>query len=226
VLAAPAQATPELLDLLIPHLRRAHVWDVTGETVEILEDMYQQAAEWAEAMGWTVTTPGHVMLIHTPYGACRLEGRVGETRITVKHDALVSDVLPPDLSTAAEYGVPIFLIGEPDQNLLWRPTDPTDRLIQPHHAAHPDHLIAALRDAGFVVSSASHTQSRSTNERHQIMVSVMQYADAARAARPRAWPRIDAWETRRLRQVRAARLTLHRLRRDILALPRDSQTGD
>jgi SAM-dependent methyltransferase len=78
-------ARPRLLDLgagtgslfrwLAPIIGRSQAWVFADADTNLLARALDDTADWAEDMGWTVSSPGRALLIHTEIGTWRIETR-------------------------------------------------------------------------------------------------------------------------------------------------------
>jgi SAM-dependent methyltransferase len=256
-LSALLPARPRLLDIaagtgtmfrwLAPRIGRAQVWLLADENEDLVAAAFERIEYWAIRRGWTVTWPGHAMLVHTPAGAWRIEG-FGVDLAKAPADlplrgvnAVLCNALLDRVSRdwfdrlADVLRAPLLACLVGDGHCDWFPRHPADRLIQaglarsqlcdsglgpPLGASAPANVARTLRSRGFAVYLASSDWRVARSELTMARTLVQDAADAARAAFPRRSQAIAEWEALRLRQTLAARLAVRIGHRDILAIPR------
>lgn len=260
-LSAMLPPRPRLLDIaagtggmfrwLAPRIGRAQAWLLADEDETLVAAAFERTAEWAIRRGWTITSPGRAMLVHTPNGAWRIEGfaadlaedPAGLPLHTI--DAVVCSALLDRVSRAwldqvtDALRAPLLACLVADGHCDWLPRHPTDRLIRagaqrqhargsgfgpPLGASALAKARRALHARGFAVHAASSDWRVSRSELTMTRTLVQLAADAARATFPGHRQTIAAWEAVRLRQTLAARLAVRIGHRDILAVPHQSRT--
>jgi SAM-dependent methyltransferase len=116
--------TGSLLRWLGHFIGRAQAWTLVDADPSLIELAYDTIADRAETVGWSVTAPQrHVLLVHTPHGAWRVEGLVTDLAEIPENlpldqvDAVVSSALFDLVSeewvaelvpAIAEHGLPFY----------------------------------------------------------------------------------------------------------------------
>lgn len=260
-LSAMLPARPRLLDLgagtgslfrwLAPRIGRAQAWLLADEDDALVADAFERTRAWATRRGWTVTSPGRAMLVHTPVGAWRIEGfgvdlAAAPAGLPLNRiDAVLCSGLLERVARAwlerllGALRVPLVAGVVPDGRYEFLPRHPADRLIAaamrwqpnpggefgpPLGATAAAVVHHALRAAGFIVHAAASDWRIGRGELAQTRALVRLAADQARGVFPLRRQAIADWEAVRLRQSLAAKLAVRVGHRDILALPRRPRT--
>jgi hypothetical protein len=249
-------ARPRLIDLgcgtgslfrwLAPLIGRAQVWIFADADADLLHRALDDTQDWAQAMGWSVSTPGRAMLIHADTGTWRIEtkridlaGALTQLPLSNVDAVLCSALL--DLVSAdwvqrfvALLRVPLLTCLNVDGRDTLMPADPADVLVRRGFRQDqgrdkgfgpalgprlPAVLVAALSERGFTVRSAASDWRIGPAEQDMLEELVIGHGAAASRQLPRHRPAIDAWTARRINQIERARLRLRIGHRDILALP-------
>jgi hypothetical protein len=247
---------PRLLDLgagsgslfrwLAPLIGRAQVWTFADADPDLLGRALDDTQDWAEAMGWTVTTPGRAMLIHADTGTWRIETRsvdlaAGLSQLPLAAiDAVVCSALLDLVSAAwihrfaAQLRVPLLACLNVDGRDAFLPPDPIDRIVMAGFRRDQGRdkgfgpalgtrahgvVLAALAARGFTLRSQASDWRIPAREMAMLEELVFSHADVARRHQPQRSAAIDAWEARRVDQIGRARLRLRIGHRDLLALP-------
>ncbi len=241
--------TASLFRFLAPIIGRAQAWTIVDADEALLGCAFARTADWAEARGLRVTTPGRALLIHTPQGAWRIEGLATDfgddpSRLPfAAHDAVVCSALMDLVSAAwaerlaAALRVPFLACLNVDGRDRFRPAHPDDRLIargfardmrrdkgfgRAMGAAAPAMLVRLLAARGFRVATAPSDWIIPPIAGPMLEAMVRGHAAAATNALPVAAARIAAWEQARLAAVARGRLGLTIGHRDLLALPAET----
>jgi SAM-dependent methyltransferase len=255
-LAETLPARPRILDLgagtaslfryLAPIIGRAQAWTIVDADEALLGHAFARTADWAEARGWRVTTPGRALLIHTPQGAWRIEALAIDfaenlSRLPLHaQDAVVCSALMDLVSPAwaerlaAALRVPFLACLNVDGRDRFRPAHPDDRLVARGFArdmrrdkgfgramgtAAPVTLARLFTARGFTVATAPSDWIIPPIARPMLEAMVRGHAAAAANALPGAAARIAGWEQARLATLARGRLALTIGHRDLLALP-------
>ncbi len=241
--------TASLFRFLAPIIGRAQAWTIVDADAALLGYAFARTADWAEAHGWRVTTPGRALLIHTPEGAWRIEALATDfgddpSRLPFRaHDAVVCSALMDLVSSAwagrlaASLRVPFLACLNVDGRDRFRPAHPDDRLVargfardmrrdkgfgRAMGAEAPATLGRLFAAHGFRVASAPSDWIIPTIAEPMLEAMVRGHAAAAAHALPAAVARIAAWEEARLGAVARGRLALTIGHRDLLALPAET----
>jgi SAM-dependent methyltransferase len=258
-LAETLPARPRIMDLgagtaalfrfLAPIIGRAQAWTIVDADEALLGYAFARTADWAEARGWRVTTPGRALLIHTPHGAWRIEALATDfaedpSRLPFHaQDAVVCSALMDLVSAAwaerlaAALRVPFLACLNVDGRDRFRPAHPDDRLVargfthdmrrdkgfgRAMGTAAPVTLARLFTARGFTVATAPSDWIIPTIARPMLEAMVRGHAAAAANALPAAAARIAAWEAARLGALARGRLALTIGHRDLLALPAET----
>lgn len=258
-LAETLPARPRILDLgagtgsmfrwLAPIIGRAQAWTIVDADGDLLGHAFARTADWAEARGFRITTPGRALLIHTPAGAWRIEALATDfgadpARLPLRdHDAVVCSALMDLVSPAwaerlaASLRAPLLACLSVDGRDRWRPAHPDDRLVargfardmrrdkgfgRAMGAAAPATLARLLAARGFRVATAPSDWIIPAIAAPMLEAMVRGHAAAAADALPAAAARIAAWEGARLGALARGRLALAIGHRDLLALPAET----
>ncbi|MBV9756708.1 MAG: class I SAM-dependent methyltransferase [Alphaproteobacteria bacterium] len=256
-LSASLPARPRLLDLgagtgslfrwLAPRIGRAQAWLLADDDDALVAEAFERTHVWARRRGWTVTSPGRAMLVHTPFGAWRLEGfgidlAAAPAGLPLDRiDAVLCSGLLEHVSRAWLDGmlrrlrVPLLACVLPNGRYEWLPRHPADRLIAaamrrplPPDAefgmslgANATALVQrALGAAGFDVHTAPSDWRIGRGELAVMRALVQLAAERAHDVFPARRRMIADWTAVRLHQTLAARLAVRVGHRDILAVPR------
>lgn len=258
-LADALPARPRIMDLgagsgalfrfLAPIIGRAQAWTIVDADAELLGEAFARTADWAEAQGFRVTTPGRALLVHTPHGAWRIEALATDfaddpARLPLHaQDAVVCSALMDLVSAswaarlAAALRTPFLACLNVDGRDRWRPAHHDDRLVGRGFARDmrrdkgfgramggdaPAMLARILAARGFRVATAPSDWLIPTIAAPMLEAMVRGHAAAAASALPAAAARIAAWEEARLGAIARGRLALSIGHRDLLALPAES----
>lgn len=258
-LAAALPARPRIMDLgagtaslfrfLAPIIARAQAWTIVDADAGLLGCAFARTADWAEARGWRVTTPGRALLVHTQAGAWRIEALATDfgdhqSRLPFgAHDAVVCSALMDLVSfawadrLAAALSVPFLACLNVDGRDRFRPAHPDDRLIARGFARDmrrdkgfgramgteaPTTLARLFGARGFAVATAPSDWIIPPIAEPMLEAMVRGHAAAAANALPAAATRIAAWEQARLGALARGRLALTIGHRDLLALPAET----
>lgn len=258
-LAELLPARPRIMDLgagaaalfrwLAPIIGRAQAWTIVDADETLLGHAFARTADWAEARGYRVTTPGRALLIHTPQGAWRIEALATDfaddpARLPLReHDAVACSALMDLVSAAwterlaAALRVPLLACLSVDGRDRWRPAHPDDRLIGQGFArdmrrdkgfgramgpSAPAMLARRLAARGFRIATAPSDWIIPPIAAPMLEAMVRGHAAAAASALPAAAARIAAWEQARLGALARGRLALTIGHRDLLALPAET----
>jgi SAM-dependent methyltransferase len=258
-LADALPVRPRILDLgagtgalfrwLAPYVGRTQIWTLVDSDAALLNRAFDDIAEAADRVGWTVTLPKpRIMLVHTPVGVWRVEAQVADLAEAPgvlkleETDAVVSTALcdlvsrPWVTRMAASLRVPFYAALNVDGREGFFPPHPADALVArgfrrdqnrdkgfDGRALGPDatgFMARAFRAQGFSVTTAPSPWRIPAAMPAMAEALADGHADAALRALPRALaPRIEAW--RRARQLQAARGALGARvgHADLLALP-------
>jgi hypothetical protein len=222
-----------------PQIGRPQVWRVLDPDAQEVSDALERVAEAAERRGHTVTYPGSALLIHTGYGAVRVEGEqmcrhpprprdLGEADALLCErllhrlprawlDALCRAWRGPLLATLTACG-PAQLV----------PTRPADRHVMRALAHMPDDATwnghAAKRAACLLAERGFRVQRARAEWRlgPAQLAAMRDWLLAVEAALERHGDacRLAAWRAERTRQALAGRLRMRMPHTDLLALPR------
>ncbi len=232
-------ARPRLLDIapgslglfrwLAPRLARPQAWSFVADDTDALDEALVVTARWAERRGWTATFPARAMLLHTPQGAWRITGLLGDALDRLARtdaDAIVSTGLLPSaahLATEiARLGIPLLATLIPDGRDRWRPGHPADAAVlgaSRRAAGVSTNLPRLLAAVGLLVRTAPTDWRVGAGALTMLDAVVAEAAEAALGARPGAGVRIAAWRAARRRQTLAGQLAITVGHRDILAFP-------
>ncbi|WP_439579783.1 class I SAM-dependent methyltransferase [Elioraea sp.] len=258
-LAAALPARPRLMDLgagtaslfrfLAPIIGRAQAWTIVDADAELLGHAFARTADWAEAHGYRITTPGRALLIHTPGGAWRIEALATDfgddpSRLPFgAHDAVVCSALMDLVSPAwaerlaGSLRMPFLAWLNVDGRDRFRPAHPDDRLVARGFARDmrrdkglgramgtdaPATLTRLFAARGFTVATAPSDWIIPPIAAPMLEAMVRGHAAAAANALPAATARIAAWEQHRLGALARGRLALTIGHRDLLALPAET----
>jgi hypothetical protein len=258
-LAAALPARPRIMDLgagtaslfrfLAPIIARAQAWTIVDADAGLLGHAFARTADWAEARGWRVTTPGRALLVHTQAGAWRIEALATDfgdhpSRLPFgAHDAVACSALMDLVSSAwaerlaASLSVPFLACLTVDGRDRFRPAHPDDRLIARGFARDmrrdkgfgramgteaPATLARLFAARGFAVATAPSDWIIPPIATPMLEAMVRGHAAAAANALPAAAARIAAWEQARLGALARGRLALAIGHRDLLALPAET----
>ncbi|MCK8783177.1 class I SAM-dependent methyltransferase [Roseomonas sp. NAR14] len=249
-------ARPRLIDLgagtgslfrwLAPRLGRAQAWTLYDADQSLLTGAFEAIADWAAAHGWTVTWPGRTLLVHTPHGAWRVEGRIAD--LADGPDALpeegydavlcsaLCDLVSADwvAAMAESLRVPFYAVLNVDGRESFLPRHPADPLVRRAFArdqrrdkgfgpalggAAPAAIRREFAAQGFTVLSATSPWVIPGAARLMTRMLVEGHAGAALAADRRHAGAIMRWAEARMAQARHGRLALRIGHRDLLALP-------
>jgi SAM-dependent methyltransferase len=241
--------TASLFRFLAPIIGRAQAWTIVDADEALLGYAFARTADWAEARGLRVTTPGRALLIHTPQGAWRIEALATDfgddpSRLPfATHDAVVCSALMDLVSAAwaerlaAALHVPFLACLNVDGRDRFRPAHPDDRLIARGFARDmrrdkgfgramgadaPATLARLFAARGFRVATAPSDWIIPQIAGPMLEAMVHGHAAAAANALPAAATRIAAWEQARLALLARGRLALTIGHRDLLALPAET----
>lgn len=241
--------TASLFRWLAPMIGRAQAWTIVDADAALLGQAFARTADWAEARGWRITTPGRALLIHTPGGAWRIEALATDfaddpSRLPLgAHDAVVCSALLDLVSAAwaerlaAALRAPLLACLTVDGRDRWRPTHPDDRLIARGFArdmrrdkgfgramgpSAPVTLARLLAARGFRVATAPSDWIIPAIAAPMLEAMVRGHAAAAANALPAAAARIAAWQEARLGALARGRLALTIGHRDLIALPAET----
>lgn len=254
--AVSLPARPRLIDLgcgtgslfrwLAPRIFRAQAWIFADADAALLDEAMDETAWWAEGQGFTVTSPGRALLIHTPGGAWRIETRrlsLGDPRAAMAlgpFDGVACSALLDLVSQswidglAALLRVPLLACLSVDGRDTILPRHRHDGLVMSWFrrdqrrdkgfgpALGPDAATAlteALSARGFDVRGETSDWRIPASATVMLDRLVAGHADAALR-----WPAanrvaIDLWEHDRRDGILAGRLTMRIGHRDVLAIP-------
>jgi hypothetical protein len=241
--------TASLFRFLAPIIGRAQAWTIVDADADLLGSAFARTADWAEAQGCRVTTPGRALLVHTKQGAWRLEALATDfadepSRLPLyDHDAVVCSALMDLVSSAwaerlvAALRVPFLACLNVNGCDRFRPAHPDDRLVargfardmrrdkgfgRAMGASAPATLARLFAARGFAVSLAPADWIIPPIAGSMLETLVRGHAAAAAQALPAAAARIAAWEQDRLGALARGRLALTIGHRDLLALPQET----
>jgi hypothetical protein len=255
-LIATLPARPKLLDLgagtgslfrwLAPRIARAQAWTLFDADGALIDEAFDTIADWAEAHGMRVTSPGRAMLVHAPGGAWRVEAAVGDLADIPRlplfgHHAVLNSALC-DLvsrgwieSLAGRLNVPFYAALMVDGRATWRPLHPWDRAVKQgfrRDQGRDKGFGPALGDRAPAILHHAFARRRwkvmsapsdwRIGREDVVMLSDLVTGDAQAAvhAVPVQTPRIAEWRADRLGQAARRRLSLTLGHRDLLAVPR------
>lgn len=245
VLVDIGAGTGALFRWLAPMIGRSQAWTFVDADRTLLDEAFERTDEWAQRRGWTVTFPGHAMLVHTPGGTCRIEALeldvADPDALPLEGvDAVLCSALLDVVSArwieefAARLESPFFAALGIDGRDAWLPAHPADRLVRrgfrldqlrdkgfgPALGIHaPAVMLRALEAHGFRTSSAPSDWRISPTALAMLRNLIAVTADAAEATRPAHAALVADWRAARLRQAAAERLLVRIGHRDILAFP-------
>lgn len=223
-----------------PRIGRPQMWRVLDPDAHAVSDALERVAQAAEARGHRVTYPGHALLIHTDYGAVRVEGEqmrghpprprdLGEADALLCErllhrlprawlDALCRAWRGPLLATLTACGPTRLVPTRPaDRRVLRALTHAPDDATWGDHAA--ERAASLLAAGGFRVQRAR-TEWRLGPPHLAAMRDWLLAVEAALVERHGDACRLAAWRAERTRQALAGRLRMRMPHTDLLALPR------
>ncbi|MBO1074776.1 class I SAM-dependent methyltransferase [Roseomonas marmotae] len=241
--------TGSLFRWLAPYIGRTQIWTLVDSDAALLDRAFDEIAEAAERVGWTVMLPKpRIMLVHTPVGVWRVEAQLADLAEAPGNlkldqtDGVVSTALcdlvsrPWVARMAAALRVPFYAALNVDGREGFFPPHPEDRLVARGFrqdqqrdkgfgglALGPDApgvMARLFRAQGFSVTAAPSPWRISASMPAMGEALADGHAQAALRALPRVLaPRIEAWN--RARQLQAARgaLAARVGHTDLLALP-------
>jgi SAM-dependent methyltransferase len=137
--------TGSLLRWLGHFIGRAQAWTLVDADASLIELAFDTIADRAETVGWSVTAPQrHVLLVHTPHGAWRVEGMVTDLAEIPDNlpldqvDAVVSSALCDLVSeewveqlvpAIAEHRLPFYAALNVTDRARFAPPHPADALV-------------------------------------------------------------------------------------------------
>ncbi len=252
-------ARPRLLDLgagtgslfrfLAPLIGRSQAWTFADADTELLNAAFRTTAEWAGALGWTVTWPGRALLVHAPGGVWRIEGLAfdlaeGPAGLPLAQTDVVLCSAVLDLVSARWLGRLAAALRTPflaglsvDGRDAWLPRHPADAIVAAGFRRDqrrdkgfgpalgvraPSVALRTLTARGFAVASAPADWRVPRPALRMAHALVHGSADAARRVLPARHAAIAEWEAARTRQAMQGRLSIRIGHRDMLAMPGDT----
>ena len=252
-LAERLPARPRLLDLgagtgslfrwLAPIIGRSQAWVFADADTELLGRALDDTADWAEDMGWTVTSPGRAMLVHAPTGTWRVETRKVDLAGTLDLSMVDAVTCSALLDLVSQDWIESFAARLRTPLLACLSVDGRDRFLPPHPldgaitgafrrdqgrdkgfgralgARAPAVLAESLAAHGFDVRSAT-TDWRIPADAFGMQLEMI--SSYARVARHWMKPRqdaIDDWQDLRMAQADRGQLRIRIGHRDCLAFP-------
>ncbi|RKK05163.1 class I SAM-dependent methyltransferase [Pseudoroseomonas wenyumeiae] len=241
--------TGSLFRWLAPYVGRTQIWTLVDSNAALLDRAFDDIAEAADRVGWTVTLPKpQIMLVHTPVGVWRVEAQLADLAEAPGNlkldqaDGVVSSALCDLVShawvarMAAALQVPFYAALNVDGHEGFFPPHPKDGLVargfrrdqtrdkgfggRALGPAAPAVLAQAFRAHGFSVTTAPSPWRIPAATPAMAEALADGHADAALRALPRALaPTVEEW--RKARQLQAARGALMARvgHADLLALP-------
>jgi hypothetical protein len=253
MLADHLPARPRLLDLgagtgslfrwLAPIIGRSQAWVFADADTTLLGRALDDTADWAEAMGWTVSSPGRALLIHTDMGTWRIETRkvdlaraldvsmVDAVTCTALFD-LVSQEWVDHL--VAQLRTPLLACLSVDGRAQFTPPHPLDGVItgafrrdqtrdkgfgRALGPSAPAVLVDALTSRHFDVHGAVSDWQIPPDAPEMLGELIASHGEVARHWLKPRQTAIDDWEDLRLSQAQRRRLRIRIGHRDILAFP-------
>ena len=238
--------TGSLFRFLAPLIARDQSWTFTDADPALLDEAFNQTAEWADALGLTISSTDSTLTIHAPGGDWRIDGELhdlaampGELPVA-QMDAVVCSALL-DLvsqawidSLAETLHVPFYAALSVDGRDMWLPRHPADTTIRTGFrrdqgrdkgfgralgSGAPAAASRAFAAKGFTVASAPSDWVIPRAALAMVHNLIQGAEDAAMAALPAKRAAIAAWRNARHAQSMAMRLAIRIGHRDILALP-------
>lgn len=239
--------TGSLFRFLAPLIAREQSWTFVDADPALLDEAFNQTAEWADALGLRISSDDSTLTIHAPGGDWRVDGELHDLAAMpgelpfAQMDAVVCSALLDLVSRrwieqlAGAVRVPFYAALSVDGRDAWLPAHPADRIVRAGfrrdqgrdkgfgRALGPDAPAVALRAfaaRGFAVASAPSdwvVPRTALAMTHALMIGAEAAAATAFPVQRRA---IAAWREARHGQAMVNRLGVRVGHRDILALPK------
>ncbi len=253
MLADRLPARPRLLDLgagtgslfrwLAPIIARSQAWVFADADTTLLARALDDTADWAEDMGWTVSSPGRALLIHTDIGTWRIEtrrmdlaGAIDLSMVDAVTCSALLDLVSQDWieGLAAQLRTPLLACLSVDGRDRFTPPHPLDGVITGAFRRDqardkgfgralgpqaPNVLAATLAARGFDVHGAVSDWRIPSDAVEMQLELVSSYAQVAQYwLKPRREAIAD-WQDLRMEQAERGRLQIRIGHRDCLAFP-------
>ena len=239
--------TASLFRFLAPLIGGAQSWTFVDADPALLDEAFNVNAEWADAIGYRISSTDSTLTIHAPGGDWQLDGELHDLAEMPgalpfrEADAVVCSALLDLVSPrwieqlATSLRVPFYAALSVDGRDTWLPRHPAD------HVVHAGFRRDQGRDKGFGRALGPNAPSAATRifaahgfhvasapsdwviARGALMMAhnlVLGAEGAAGAALPGRRATIAAWGDARQKQAMAMRLAIRIGHRDILALPK------
>jgi hypothetical protein len=223
-----------------PRIGRAQVWRMLDTDAQAVSDALEEIACSAELMGYTVTFPGRALLVHTAFGAVRIEGeqmqdRPPGPRDLGEADALLCERLLPILTRrwldalCTVWHRPLLATlnaSGPARLVPMRPGDRTVLLRTSRRRQQAglwgtgavERAAMLLRARGFTLRRARSDWRLGPNDLEAISLWLTSMEQVLDEREPPGRRHAD-WRGGRIRQALAGRLRLQLPHMDLLALP-------
>lgn len=239
--------TGSLFRFLAPLIAGEQSWTFVDADPALLDEAFNQTAEWADTLGLRISSDDNTLTIHAPGGDWRVDGELHDLAAMpgelpfAQMDAVVCSALLDLVSRrwieqlAASVRVPFYAALSVDGRDAWLPVHPADKTVRAGfrrdqgrdkgfgRALGPDAPGVALRAfaaRGFAVASAPSdwvVPRTALAMTHSLILGAESAAMATLPARRRA---IAVWREARHAQAMVNRLAVRVGHRDILALPK------
>ncbi len=253
LLAGRLPARPRLLDLgagtgslfrwLAPIIGRAQAWVFADADTALLGRALDDTADWAEDMGWTVTSPGRALLVHAPTGTWRIEtrrldlaGAIDLSMVDAVTCSALLDLVSQDWLDAfvARLRVPLLACLSVDGRDRFLPPHPLDGVISAAFRRDqardkgfgralgpraPTVLAEILAAAGFDVHSVASDWRIPPDAFGMQLELISSHATVARSWLKPRQDAIDDWQDLRMAQADRRQLRISIGHRDVLAFP-------
>lgn len=239
--------TGSLFRFLAPLIGGAQSWTLIDADPALLDAAFNVTADWADALGYRISSDDSTMTIHAPDGDWQVDGELHDLFVMPgelpfrEADAVVCSALLDLVShgwierLAETLRVPFYAALSVDGRDTWLPRHPADSVVRTGfrrdqgrdkgfgRALGPDAPAAALRifaARGFHVASAPSDWIIPRTALGMVHALILGAEDAAMAALPARRSAIAAWRDARHAQAMTTRLAIRIGHRDILALPK------
>lgn len=240
--------TGSLFRWLAPRIGGPQAWMLVDADAALVERAFDTIADRAVQVGLKVTAPNkRVLLVHTPMGAWRVEGRIADLADTpdrlplrdadaVVCSALLDLVSRPWLEDLADVlEVPFYAALNVDGRDRFLPPHPADALVARGFrrdqgrdkgfdgtalgAQATRFAASAFRARGWEVATAPSPWRLGAAQARLVAALAMGHVAAARAALPGSRRALDGWGRARAMQAARGRLRAAIGHADLLALP-------